>query len=230
MNRWGALAFASALATTGCALEAHKPPARIVLVHPRPEMQQAFGSCAWEKVTGVGLSIFSYACGPDHGDARLIADEDLPGFAVETVMTSGHAVRSPAIRVFSKAAGDPIDSVVPEIGAVSPALDGGSCALTPVEPAANPRPADGRVRYVWAPVGTLKRNWDAAHNGGALMPPPCGGLGVKYAGSITFEELADDPTKVVAVIWGADVQIYDPSTIRSTEGAAFSDIKAGQSG
>jgi hypothetical protein len=225
MTRWSTFAFALALAVSACAPEAVQTLAPLAEAQPRPEMQEAFGSCAWEQVTGVGLSVYSYACGPEHGDARLIADEDMQGFSIETAVASGHTIRTPVIRVFSKAANAPIDSIVPEIGAVSPPLDGGSCALARVDAANDPRPGDGRVRYVWAPVGRLKTNWDAANNGGVLMPSPCGNLGVKYKGAVTFEALADDPTKVVAVTWGETVQIFDPSTISSTEGAAFSGIK-----
>ncbi len=190
------------------------PPAR-----PRPEMAAAFDGCAWGEVAGVGLSVYSFACGPKKNNQRLVVDEGTQGFAVESTDAGGHPTRRTVIQIFAKQPDEPIEAIIPAIAALSPALDGGSCTLTPAG-ASNPRPDDGRARYVWAPTGEVKARWESIGKGGAPMPPPCGALGVQYVGHITFEALKDDPAKVVSVLWGGDAQIFDPSTIKSTESPA----------
>lgn len=188
-------------------------------VTPRAEMAKAFEPCTWGEVSGAGLVLYSYACGPERSSKRLVVDESLPGFAVESTDQGGHPTRETVIQMFFRSADDPVDAIATSIGAVSPALEGDSCALVPAG-ALNPRPEDGRLRYIWAPTGEMKTRWEASKEEGQAMPPPCGPLGVQHSGAITFEILEDDPTKVIAVTWNKEAQIFDPSTIRSTEPAA----------
>ncbi|WP_396593943.1 hypothetical protein [Brevundimonas sp. R86498] len=62
---------------------ADAPAANAAAPSPAPVMAETFASCQWGEVTGSGLSIWSYACGAEAGDVRLVADDTLPGFAIE---------------------------------------------------------------------------------------------------------------------------------------------------
>ena len=206
-------------ALTGCSPAS---PAKSTVVErapsPRPETAAAFGTCTWGEVSGAGLSLYSYACGPDRANMRLVVDESLPGFAVESTDKGGHPTRDGAIQILYRNADDPIDEIATSISAISPALEEDSCALAPAGPY-NPHPEDGRTRYVWAPTGDLKAQWELSTKTGQTMPFPCGPLGVRHSGAWTFEILADDPRKVIAVSWDPSVLIFDPATIRSSESA-----------
>ncbi|KAF0183051.1 MAG: hypothetical protein IV086_02060 [Hyphomonadaceae bacterium] len=220
LHRWALAIGLAMLAAAGCAPASPREQDAVAApVRPRPEMAEAFDGCTWGEVSGVGLAVHSFACGPEKSSLRLVVDEGMPGFAIESTDGGGHPTRQAVIQIFAKEPDEPIEVIVPAIAALSPALDGGSCTLAPAG-AANPRPADGRVRYIWAPTGDVKTRWEAARRTGAPMPPPCGALGVQYTGDITFEALKDDPAKVVSVSWDAGAQIFDPSTIKSTESPA----------
>lgn len=214
-QRW--ITLASVLFVAACQ-PANTPKATAVEppVTPRAEMAEAFPTCAWTKVSGAGLSLYSYTCGPDRANMQLVVDEDLPGFAVESTDPQGRATRELAIMLMFRNPDEPLEAIATTISSVSPALEGDSCALLPAG-ALNPRPDDRRARYIWGPTDEAKARWEAAHSDGQSMPPPCGPLGVQHNRITTFEVLKEDPAKVVAVVWRDDVQPFDPSTIRSTE-------------
>lgn len=188
---------APVIALSGCAPD--KDPL------PTKTAQETFKGCTWGKVTGKGLSIWSYAC----DSQKLVADDSLPGFVIESPGDQGVSRRT-VIRVFPKAADAPFDSVLPAIRAASPGPMTARCELVVVPPADD---LTGRL-YELEPVGADKAAFDKAN---AVEPgePPCGDMGISAVGDRFFKELADDPTKVVLIDMGSEIQIFDPSTLTS---------------
>jgi hypothetical protein len=153
----------------------------------------------------------SYARGPEQGNAHLEADESLPGF-VEVQNGDAGAVREVKIRIFKKAAGAPIDAIVEQVRAASPGSATATCVFEPV-PATDEATGD---RYNFAPSGTAKKKWEDALDGGPPADPPCGPLGVQFAGDLYFEVLPNDPESVAFIDAGSEIQIFDPSTLRAS--------------
>ena len=178
---------------------------------PTKTAQETFKGCTWGKVQGKGpannLSIWSYACGAAMGNEKLVADDSLPGFAIETSGPEG-ITRRTVIRVFTKAADAPFDSVLPAIRAASPGPVTARCELVVVPPSDD---LSGRL-YELEPVGADKVAYDKA-NAVEPGPAPCGEMGISAVGDRFFKELADDPTKVVLIDMGSEIQIFDPSTL-----------------
>ena len=188
---------APVIALSGCA------PAKDPV--PSKTAQETFKDCTWGKVQGKGLSIWSYAC----DSQKLVADDSLPGFVIESPGDQGLSRRT-VIRAFPKAADAPFDSVLPAIRAASPGPMTARCELVVVPPADD---LTGRL-YELEPVGADKAAFDKAN---AVEPgePPCGDMGISAVGDRFFKELADDPTKVVLIDMGSEIQIFDPGTLTS---------------
>lgn len=178
---------------------------------PIPAMQETFTGCEWGKVTGSGLSVWSYACPADRGGVRLVADDSLPGFAIEGT-GGGESSRSPAIIVFKKAADAPVESILAAVRAKSPGPHSATCTLQPIVAEGVPAGA-----FTFGPVGAVATQWEAASSGeeGAEeMAAPCGDMGPQFSGDRSFSVVGGDPTTVVFVEYGSEIQIFDASTIR----------------
>ena len=179
---------------------------------PTKTAQETFKGCTWGKVKGQGpannLAIWSYACGPAMGGEKLVADDALPGFVIEATGDQGVS-RRPVIRVFPKPADAAFDSVLPAIRAASPGPMTARCELVVVPPSDD---LTGRL-YELEPVGADKAAYDKAN---ATEPgdPPCGALGISAVGDRFFKELTDDPTKVVLIDMGSEIQIFDATTLQ----------------
>ncbi|ESQ87712.1 hypothetical protein ABAC460_18740 [Asticcacaulis sp. AC460] len=181
---------------------------------PKPSQAAAetFTGCEWQEVKGKTLSIWSYACGPSFGGIRLVADDSLPGFSLKMDGESGSTVIQPVIRTFTKAADAPIESILPQIQTLSPGKDTATCALVLAQdPTADP---SSRKLYELAPTGDAKARWDKNVGTGEDPTPPCGDLGVAFAGNQVFEVMPDDPTRVVYINYGSEIQIFDTSTLK----------------
>jgi hypothetical protein len=171
---------------------------------------ETFAGCKLGEVKGATLAIKSYACGAEQGNVHLEADDTLPGF-VEVLDSSDGPMRIVKIRTFKKAAEAPIESVLAAVQAASPGPHTDTCAFAPA-------PGDddgGSKRVVLAPTGDAKVAWDAAEQKGEPIDPQCGALGVQFEGDLYFRVLADDPTTVVFVDAGSEIQIFIPSTLKS---------------
>lgn len=171
---------------------------------------ETFVGCTKQKVKGAGLSISSYACGPDQGNAHLEADDSVPGF-VEVQNGDAGPVREVKIRTFNKAADSPLASILDDVKAASPGPHTASCILERV-PAADEQQGE---RYYLSPTGEAKTAWDKALNDGPAGDPPCGPLGVQFAGDLYFIVLPGDPARVAFIDAGSEIQIFDPSTLRA---------------
>lgn len=176
---------------------------------PAPFAQDTFGKCAWEQVKGAQLSIWSYKCGPDAGNVRLVADETLPGFVLLQSSTEGET-RTPAIRAFKKAAGAPLDAVLDQVRAASPGPHTATCTLTK-----HPAPEAGD-KFQFMPDAAAAAEWDKYQNDGeGDVQPPCGALGPQFVGDSYFQILPGDPSTVVFVNMGSEIQIFDPKTLQA---------------
>ena len=172
--------------------------------------KQTFVGCKLQDVKGATLSIESFACGPNQGNVHLEADDKLPGF-VEVVDGAEGPMRITKIRAFKKAADAPINSILPDVRAASPGRISDTCEFTPAAQTDD----DGVKRWVFAPGGDAKDTWDQDEKSGDPVDPPCGALGVQFEGDLYFEVLPDDPTTVVFVDAGSEIQIFIPSTLKS---------------
>lgn len=187
--------------------EAAQPvPAASVDPVPTEAAMQAFAGCQWGKVSGEGLSIWSYACGPDKNSRWLMAADEAGSFAI---INDGLEPRI-VIRSFAKPADAAIDAALPAIRAASPGKHTATCVLTPMT-------IEGRDPvYLLSPTGAAKTQWDAVEAGTATTgdtDPPCGDLGIGFSGDRYFQVLKGDPAKVVYVDAGSEIQIFDPSTL-----------------
>ncbi len=188
-----------------------EPPTHAA-VAPNAAMKETFASCTWGEVKGAGLSIWSYACGPDFGAVRLVVDEALPGFALESTGAGG-IERRPVVRVFKKAPDAPLDAVLPAVRAASPGPATATCAFTP----SRSYDAIGHTRFVLEPTGDAKTAWDASVQGAEPGEAPCGELGVSIVGDRYFEISPDRQDTVVFVELGSEIQIFDPETLKAAD-------------
>lgn len=207
----GWISVVLALAACQPAAEAEAPPSQTQDAEPPEIMKQTFATCEWGQVQGSGLSIWAYACGPEAGDTRLVADDSLPGFTIEGTY-EGETSRRPAIVVFKKAADAPIESILDQVRARSPGPASTSCTL---QPRTYPDAMPGS--YGFEPTGALADRWNAfasGENDAAPVDPPCGDYGPQMSGDRSFHVLDGDPTTVVMVDYGSEIQIFDVSTLR----------------
>lgn len=189
-----------ALSLTACQPKPVPPPTP----KPTATARDTFASCKWEKVTGAHLSIQSFNCGPDFGGLHMVADDNLDGFDLVHSDGSTNVIRS-----FMKPAGAPADAIMPAIREAAGGKDLSNCALVP-----------GKASGSWAsqiytlePTGAAKKAYDKAN---AVEPqdPPCGGMGIGPSGDRFFAVMAADPTRVLYVDMGSEIQPFDPSTIK----------------
>lgn len=176
-----------------------------------PQAPPEFAKCKREEVRGATLSILSYQCaGPEAGNTILIADDTLPGFVVESQGPDGTS-RRVAVRVFKKAADAPVSSVLDAIRAASPGPHTVTCVLNPWRDSEG---TEDLKRFIFEPAGEAAKAWEASQTNGGETGSPCGAMGVQFAGDLYFEELIDDPTTVVFVDAGSEIQIFDPATLK----------------
>lgn len=205
--------IAVSLALAGCGARPKLPDSKpvppepaAVTADPVPMAvaRDTFKGCIWQKVQGAHLSIWSFACGPDFGNTRLIPDDKVDGFD----LTAGGEGRM-VIRTFAKAANAPVDAILPAVRAASPGKDTRTCALVPV---ATFDAWAGQL-YDLEPTGAAKTAYDKAN---AIEPqaPPCGDLGIAPDGDRFFAVLKGDPSRVVYVDMGSEIQIFDPNTLK----------------
>ena len=166
-----------------------------------------FADCTLQEVRSAALSIQSYAC----PNARLVADDKLPGFLLESDGPDGKS-RRVAIRAFPKFAPESIQSVLPLIRKASPGPHTDTCILKAFRDSRN-KAVD--AWFVLSPVGAAAKAWDASERKGGSVKPPCGALGVQSAGDRYFEVMPDDPGTVVFVDKGSEIQIYDPDSLKT---------------
>ena len=184
------------------------PAAQAAAPQPSQTMQETFVNCTWGETTGGGLSVWSYAC-PQAGNTHMVYDASLPGFALEGTY-DGQTARRPAIVIFKKAAEAPLDSILAEVRARSPGPHSATCILSTI-----PTP-EGEIAG-FEPTGAVKTQWDAfssGADGAEPMDAPCGSMGPQMSGDRGFRVLADDPTTVVFIEYGSEIQPFDFSTIR----------------
>lgn len=172
---------------------------------PTPTAAETFKGCTWEKVTGPVLSIWSFNCPAAHirlapsGDGFALVSDD-PTTPKPTVV----------IRVFNKERDAPYDSILPAVRAASPGPVTARCELVPVKAMDDMK---GRL-FQLSPVGADKIAYDKA-NEAEPGGPPCGELGIGPVGDRVFVELSNDPTKLIWVDLGSEIQIFDPNTLAS---------------
>lgn len=209
-----AMAFMMVLAAAGCGPGDTRKVDPVVAAAPQPPvaMRETFATCAWGEVKGAAASIWSYACGPGAGDVRLVADDALPGFVIESTAADAPG-RAVAIRLFDKPAEAPIQTILPAVRAASPGAGSDACVLSPAPTGEQ----GGPQRFVFAPEGTAKAAYEAAVTGNDVPEPPCGPLGVSAAGDRYFLELS--PAKVAFIEAGSEIQIFDAATLTLRDGA-----------
>lgn len=170
--------------------------------------KDTFKTCAWQKVSGAHIAIWSFHCGADMGQTHLVRDDAAGGFDL-----AGGPDEQPrmVIRTFAKAASAPIDAVLPAIRAASPGPDTATCALIPFKGFEDVWPAK---LYDLEPTGAAKAAYDKA-NAVEPQPNPCGELGIGPAGDRFFTILPGDPSRVVYVDMGSEIQVFDPNTLKA---------------
>lgn len=186
-------------------------PAAAEAAKPSQAALETFGAnCAWGEVKGAALSMWSYACGPDFGSVRLVADDALPGFALESAGVDGQPERRTVVRIFDKPAEAGIDAILPTVRAASPGLATSSCVL---------EPAPGRDGlYLLAPTGPIRAAYDAENFSDTVPAMPCGDLGVGPAGDRVFKVMEGHPDKVAYIDYGSEIQIFDAATLKVAAG------------
>ena len=186
------------------------PAAQASAPQPSQTMRETFVDCTWGETQGSGLSVWSYAC-PQAGNTHMVYDASLPGFALEGTY-DGQTSRSPTIIVFKKAADAPIEAVLAEARAKSPGPHTAECVLA--------RPTyDGAAEGIYhlVPPASVKAQWDAQSSGegtGEPMDPPCGDLGEQMSGDHVFYVQDGDPTTVLWVNFGSEIQPFTAESIR----------------
>ena len=182
---------------------------------PKPSqgLRDTFKGCTWSEVKGATLSIWSMQCGPKAGGQRLVADNTLPGFVLET-KDDGATARKVAIRAFTIPAKAPITAALPAIRAASPGAHTASCTLVPFDDADSKTLARGAAVFTFEPTGAAKAAWDKAEKEGGDADAPCGDLGIYFDRAPLFWIMRDNPTTVIAADMGSEIQIFDPTTLR----------------
>ena len=166
-------------------------------VPPPADADGTFKACTWGQVKSTTLSIWSYTC----PTSRLVPDADAPGFVLEE---SG--ARHTALRVFKKPADAAITAILPAVRAASPGPHSDSCTLIPQK--SDPE------HFEFGPTGSAVAEWAASQDNGGKTPPPCGPLGPDFVGDRRFAVMPGEPTTVVYVDMGSEIQIFDPATLR----------------
>jgi hypothetical protein len=172
---------------------------------PPPFAQDTYGNCAWELVKGEVLGIWSYNCGPEAGNVKLVADEALPGFTVIRTENRGYT-KMPAVRIFKKGSWSSIDAIIDEVRAASPGPHTDKCTLT--------RHPNDKSKYQLTPDAASAAEWEKYQTSGeGAVQPPCGPMGPQFVGDNYFQVLSDDSTTVVFVELGSELPIFDASSL-----------------
>lgn len=185
-------------------------PTQAAAPQPSQTMQETFVNCTWGETQGSGVSVWSYAC-PQSGNTHMVYDASLPGFVLQGTY-DGQTSQSPAIIVFKKAADAPIESILTEVRAKSPGPHTAQCTLQ--------RPTyDGVAEGIYhlMPPEPIKAQWDAQMTGdftGEPIDAPCGDLGEQMSGDHVFYVLKGDPTTVLWVNFGSEIQPFHADSIR----------------
>ena len=167
-----------------------------------------FSACKWDRVAGARFSISSFTCGPEQGDLRLIADDDVPGFW----LTANDSSRVLAIRLFTKGHRTPITAILPTLRAASKGPQSATCIL--VRATVKGQELTGTKRYVLQPDGPALKAWESAQDRGEAADEPCGPLGVAIVGERYFEVMPGHSDVDIFVNMGSEIQPFDPATIR----------------
>lgn len=199
-----------ALSLTACGPRTmpHTPGPKPVVKDPQPLQvaRDTFTGCTWQKVTGAHLSIWSFNCPAQANGLHLVPNDKLGGFDLATIgQPSSNIIRS-----FMIPAGSGIDAALPAIRAASPGKDTATCALVPV-PTFD---AWAGKLYDLEPTGAAKKAYDKA-NVVEPQDPPCGALGIGPEGDRFFAILPTDPTRVLYVDMGSEIQPFDPNTLKA---------------
>ena len=186
------------------ALTAHAAVAAPTRAPEPSQGRETFKGCRWGQVNGAHLSMWSFACGPDQGGERLVADDALPGFAI--VSATDPAARRVVMRTFAKPAAASITAILPALRAASPGPHTASCTLQSTP--------GGPGRYALSPTGNARAAWESAQTSAAEPDFPCGPLGVGYVGDRYVRLMPGHADTVVFIDEGSEVQIFDPATLR----------------
>ena len=141
--------------------------------------------------------------------SHLVADDSLPGFVLKD--DSPDAKDRVVIRFFKKTSGASVPSVLPAVRAASPGRYTSRCALIPLPP----REGSREKLFSLEPTGGEGKAWEASQETSKMPDEPCGKLGPSYVGDRMFREMNGDPTRVVFIDMGSELQIFDPSTLTS---------------
>lgn len=199
------IALAASLAACG--------PARKQAPEPTPQPSAAakatFADCTWGEVKGDTISMWSFTCGPGAGNVRLIADDVLPGFVLESTDPL-RPERTVVVRLFDKAPDAPIGAVLETVRDLSPGMNTPTCGFAPAPGVDHA----GQNHYVLAPTGAAKAAYDQAVASNAVVTPPCGPLGANTSGDRYFMVAPHQQDKVMFVDRGSEIQIFDETTLR----------------
>ena len=207
MRKLTTILLALSLTACGPRTMPHTPGPKPVVADPQPTQtaRDTFTGCTWQKVTGAHLSVWSFNCPAQSSGLHLVPNDTLGGFDLATTGQPSENI----IRSFTIPAGAGIDAALPAIRAASPGKDTKTCALVP-GPAFD---AWSAKIYTLAPTGAAKKAYDKAN---AVEPqaPPCGDLGIGPDGDRFFTVLTADPTRVLYVNMGSEIQPFDPNTLK----------------
>jgi hypothetical protein len=205
------IVLATALAGCGPGDTRKVEATAVTAVAPPEGMRETFAKCTWGEVKGAAASIWSYACGADAGNVRLVADDALPGFVIESTDAAAPGRRT-AIRFFPKAADAPVESILDAVRAASPGPQTATCGFMPAQGVDH----QGHPRFVFSPLGEARAAYDRATAGDNIPEPPCGAMGPSEAGDRVFEVIA--PDKVAYIDYGSEIQIFDAKSLKVTGG------------
>lgn len=182
------------------------PEPAAVAPTPSDSAIQTFAGCTWGEVKGAAWSMWSFACGPQFGDIRLVADDALPGFVIEGATP---AERRVVVQIFDKPADAGLDAILPTVRALSPGLGTSTCVFEPLTDAGK------EGLFAFAPTGVLKQQYDAENFSDTVPAMPCGPLGVGPAGERVFKVVDGHPGKVAYIDYGSEIQIFDAGTLKA---------------
>jgi hypothetical protein len=185
---------------------AEEAPTAAAITPPPAHMAETFKDCTWGEAKGGGVSVNLYSC----EGIKYLSDETLPGILREYTAPDGKVYTSPIIQVFAKAPDAPIDAVLEAVRKASPG--GEKCTF---QDAPESFQGNGPKVYVFGPTGKDKEKFDAYVSGkGPDYMDPCGPLGPREAGFITFEIHPEAPAKVVTIFWPSDIAPWDPASVK----------------
>lgn len=192
-----------------------KPPVMLGtarVIEAVPIADPAFAGCDQGQVSSAKLTILAFACGPEHGHFRLVSNPKTKGFDIETVAEKAVSNRT-VIRVFEKAPDAPIESVLSVIQDLSKGPNIKACAFEKAGKSQNER----FDYYRLAPTGAVAKAWEDSQTNGGEMAPPCGSMGVDYAGDRYFFVMPDNPSLVIYADMGTEIQPFELESLRAKQ-------------